>query len=169
MMKPANNAPIYACIYAEFAEIFRENGYALAIHGSLARDFDLIAVPWVEKPTDHSVILERLDKEFGAKSHISTAKLHDRVVYTLVFCGGTTFIDLSFMPTQCMPKAMILVSVALTMHTTSSSNVSEVTMWMDYHSKLGTTGELEKHLRDGVKEGKWVGWRLLRIVNQEIE
>lgn len=163
-MKPANNAPIYACIYAEFAEIFREHGYALAIHGSLAKDFDLVAVPWVEKPADHSVILERLDEEFGAKSHISTIKLHDRVVYTLVFCGGTAFIDLSFMPTQCMPKAMILVNVPLT-----KSDVSEITMWMDYHSSLGTIEELERHLRDGVKESKWVGWRLLRIVNQEIE
>lgn len=44
-MKPANNAPVYACMYQELAEICRAHGYALAIHGSMARDFDLIAIP----------------------------------------------------------------------------------------------------------------------------
>ena len=49
-MKPANRAAVYAAaLYPDLAEIAREHGYALAVHGSLARDFDLIAVPWREK------------------------------------------------------------------------------------------------------------------------
>ena len=32
-------------------EIARRHGYALAVHGSLERDIDLIAVPWREGPS----------------------------------------------------------------------------------------------------------------------
>lgn len=40
----------------------RKLGYAVAIHGSLSRDFDLIAVPWVEdaRPVDELVEAVRL-------------------------------------------------------------------------------------------------------------
>ena len=30
----------------------RHMGYAIAVHGSMARDLDLIAVPWVDRPAD---------------------------------------------------------------------------------------------------------------------
>lgn len=32
-------------------EVARQHGYALAVHGSLERDIDLIAVPWTEGAT----------------------------------------------------------------------------------------------------------------------
>lgn len=49
-MKPANNAPFYAAgLYPKLADIFRSHGYALAVHGSVGTDFDLIAVPWVKE------------------------------------------------------------------------------------------------------------------------
>src|SRR5271154_4799160 len=45
-VKPANNGPFYAAgLYPKLAEVFRSHGYALAVHGSLASDFDLVAVP----------------------------------------------------------------------------------------------------------------------------
>lgn len=98
-MKPANNAPAYCSIYAEFAEVFRRHGYALAIHGSLARDFDLIAVPWVERPSDPESVLKTLEQEFAVRlAGHGTPKLHGRTAYSLVFCGGTAFLDVSFMP-----------------------------------------------------------------------
>lgn len=40
---------VYAWIYPVVAEVGREHGYAVAIHGSLARDLDLIAVPWTDE------------------------------------------------------------------------------------------------------------------------
>lgn len=40
-MKAANFGPVYACIYPGLAEVTRAHGYALAAHGSMARDFDL--------------------------------------------------------------------------------------------------------------------------------
>lgn len=38
----------YAVLYPALVEAARAKGYALAIHGSMTRDFDLIAVPWTE-------------------------------------------------------------------------------------------------------------------------
>lgn len=29
-------------------DIAREHGYALSVHGSVARDIDIVAIPWVE-------------------------------------------------------------------------------------------------------------------------
>lgn len=48
-MKPATHAPFYACLYAGLCDKARENGYALAIHGSVITDLDLVAVPWTAK------------------------------------------------------------------------------------------------------------------------
>lgn len=100
-MKPANNAPIYCSIYTELAEIFRRHGYALAIHGSLARDFDLVVIPWTEDAANPKFVLELLEQEFGIKvAGNGTNKLHGRIAYSIVFCGGTVFLDLSFMPRE---------------------------------------------------------------------
>ena len=45
-MKPATRAPFYASIYHGLAEVARKHGYALAIHGTVTSDLDLIAVPY---------------------------------------------------------------------------------------------------------------------------
>lgn len=50
-MKPANPAPFYACLYPALCDRAREHGYALAIHGTVATDLDLIAVPWTTAAT----------------------------------------------------------------------------------------------------------------------
>lgn len=43
-MKPANLAPVYCALYPALAEIARKHGYAMAIHGTMARDFDLMGI-----------------------------------------------------------------------------------------------------------------------------
>lgn len=45
-MKPVSPAATYASFLPHLQEAARSVGYALAPHGSMARDFDLIAVPW---------------------------------------------------------------------------------------------------------------------------
>ncbi len=98
-MKPANNAPVYASLYAELAEVFRTHGYALAIHGSLARDFDLIAIPWVALPSGPPTVLRAREKEFALKvAGPPEKKLHGRMAYSMVFAGGTACLDISFTP-----------------------------------------------------------------------
>lgn len=55
-MKPISRAVAYALLIPELMEAGREVGYAIAIHGSMARDLDIVAVPW----TEEAVSAERL-------------------------------------------------------------------------------------------------------------
>jgi hypothetical protein len=40
--------------------VARQHGYALALHGSLGRDVDLLAVPWVESAVSADALVEAL-------------------------------------------------------------------------------------------------------------
>lgn len=99
-MKPANYAPVYCALYPQLAEVAREHGYALAIHGSLGRDMDLICVPWVESPSQPQTVVDAMTSKFAVKEVGGPAdvKEHGRLVYTLSLAFGECFIDLSFMP-----------------------------------------------------------------------
>lgn len=47
MSKPTHVKPAYyAHVYLELKDIAKQYGYNLCLHGSMARDLDLIAVPW---------------------------------------------------------------------------------------------------------------------------
>lgn len=98
--KPAaNNAPTYMCLYPGLAEVARESGYALAVHGSLARDMDLIAVPWVERPATPDELVSALESKFSIKRIGSiTQSLHGRMIQTIGIKFGECFIDLSILP-----------------------------------------------------------------------
>lgn len=97
-MRPANSAPFYCAIYPELAEITRQCGYALAIHGSMARDFDLICIPWTEAPSAPDDVVQAIMGKFDFKPVGGlTDKRHGRRVQTLAFMGEC-FLDLSFVP-----------------------------------------------------------------------
>lgn len=83
----------------------RHHGYAVAVHGSLKRDIDLVAIPWRE----HNVSMpdELVAAICGAVAGVvgrcirhstSTQKPHGRVAYTLVHGGFIAEIDLSVFP-----------------------------------------------------------------------
>lgn len=94
-----NNAPTYMCLYPGLASIARAHGYALAVHGSLARDMDLIAVPWVESPAHPGKVISAIESEFAIKRIGDlTITHHGRMVQTIGISFGECFIDLSFMP-----------------------------------------------------------------------
>ena len=69
--KSLNPKPMfYACVLESLRKIAKENGYALAIHGSCASDLDLIAVRWNDvysKPNDlvKSLLNELSNYAFG--------------------------------------------------------------------------------------------------------
>lgn len=100
-MQAANNAPIYAaCLYPELAEMCRTKGWALAVHGSLARDFDLVCVPWHPDPVEPKLVVEDITHYYAFKEvGEPEVRLHGRLVYTIALKFGECFLDLSFMPT----------------------------------------------------------------------
>jgi hypothetical protein len=48
--------------YLAFKQAAAEVGYAVAVHGSLRRDFDLIAVPWREDAVGNVALMQHLAK-----------------------------------------------------------------------------------------------------------
>lgn len=103
-MKPASRAPAYAIIYHGLAEIARRHGYALAIHGSLQSDLDLIAVPWVEDAASAQVVIEALRAHCEAcldigdgRGGLAEVKPHGRLAWNL-YMGAGAKVDVSVLP-----------------------------------------------------------------------
>jgi hypothetical protein len=91
-------APVYAFLYPNLATIARKHGYALAIHGSLQRDMDVIAIPWIAEPSESiDVVTEICDSFCFKQIGLPDITYHGRMRYTLSIYGEA-FVDLSFMP-----------------------------------------------------------------------
>lgn len=104
-MKPANYAPVYAGLYPQLAEIARRHGYAMAVHGSMARDADLICIPWTDKATEPQAVVDAITTEFVIRNiGEPSVREHGRIVYTLTVSAPGCFIDLSFTPLQTAPE-----------------------------------------------------------------
>lgn len=95
----AGFAPLYCGMYPEMAELVRAHGYALAVHGSLRRDFDLICVPWAAQTSAPDDVVAALEREFALR-RVGEPDVthHGRRRYTLAISFGECFVDLSFMP-----------------------------------------------------------------------
>lgn len=100
-------APIFLDrVLPAIRETARVKGYAVAVHGSVARDIDLVAVPWIESalPADElvSAIFDAVRARLEGAGYMpdevrGTTKPHGRRAWTIILgCG--VFIDLSVMP-----------------------------------------------------------------------
>ncbi len=65
-MKPPTRAPFYATLYPGLCDIARARGYALAIHGTVTSDLDLIACPWTEEAVSAEELRDALMQHIGA-------------------------------------------------------------------------------------------------------
>lgn len=99
-MKNPTYGPVYCAMYPELAAIARQHGYALAIHGSTARDFDLVCIPWVESPSEPRAVVDAMCSRFAIKAAADSPvmRLHGREVWMINIAWGECAIDLSFMP-----------------------------------------------------------------------
>jgi hypothetical protein len=84
-------------------KVAHEHGYAVGVHGSMMRDFDLIAAPWSIDASSSGVLAEAVAKAIGGYILAENfgdnpmPKPHGRVGYTIMV-GGGAYIDLSVMP-----------------------------------------------------------------------
>lgn len=104
-VKP-NYGPVYAAaMYPELTNIALRHGYALAVHGSCARDFDLIAIPWTEDAGEPQAVIDDILAKFSV-TYIGEPgiKPHGRVAHTFSIGWGHCALDLSFMP-RVVPEA----------------------------------------------------------------
>lgn len=102
----------YAMLYVSLRERARELGYVLALHGSLVRDLDLVAVPWTEEavPAEElagaiieasgGFIINREDADpYDFTRRCPQPKPHGRLAWSIHLAGGP-YIDLSITPRQ---------------------------------------------------------------------
>jgi hypothetical protein len=99
----------------------RRHGYALAIHGSLSRDLDLVAIPWVVKAATNEDLVEAVREAVhgcifvgplhpmagkpGWEVHPNrqvggnpSVRPHGRYAWSIHLLGTGTYLDLSVMP-----------------------------------------------------------------------
>lgn len=117
--KQPRPAASYATLYPRLCEVARPLGYALALHGSMVRDMDVVAVPWVEDAATPEALVEALVGAVGGlllsdldgldgnpyAAGPGEAKPHGRRAWQIHFrTGGTDCIDLSVLP-RCPDSA----------------------------------------------------------------
>ncbi len=69
--KPTQAKPgLYAIFYEHLKDIAKEYGYNLVLHGSMQRDLDLIAIPWIDNPRNEQDMIDDFQEYLtGKKSH----------------------------------------------------------------------------------------------------
>lgn len=94
--------PDYAAFLTKSRIIAKQEGYAIAIHGSLTRDFDLVAIPWIQDCRKPVNLVTRLCFNTGWKTQDGDPieREHGRLVWSLIReeFGDPRFIDFSVMP-----------------------------------------------------------------------
>lgn len=85
----------------------RRKGFAIGVHGSLGRDLDLIAVPWIDRAISPRELMTGIMKLVGGfhSGHPETTKPCGRLSYSIMLPGKMMdgkwihgYIDLSIMP-----------------------------------------------------------------------
>jgi len=96
---------LYLSIIPTIREVARKSGYAVGVHGSLTRDLDLIAVPWIEDCVEPEALAHRIETAICKHPHENeyyykeitnnvTKKPHGRITFA-IYVGVYAYIDLS--------------------------------------------------------------------------
>lgn len=120
-MKPCahDSHEVYDALIAGIRFAARRKGYAIAVHGTLVRDIDLVAAPWRDDCVDATELAEAVrkvaeavcgqafiapheDDEFH-RAGCPGMKPHGRLVWAF-HLGGGPYIDLSVMPRAPAPQ-----------------------------------------------------------------
>lgn len=112
--------PCYAVMYPVLVEIAKRHGYALAVHGSMTRDFDLLAAPWTEDAGEPQAMIEEMrEAAQGVYTHhdfdhlltpdrVASKKPHGRQAWSVHLTNKGAFgpyLDISVMPRKPKQEA----------------------------------------------------------------
>ncbi len=111
-------AAFYVSVLPIIVETARAHGYAIGVHGSLGRDFDLIAAPWKEDCGSALDLILAIKEVTGTNTHhfqldewfpecAPTNKPYGRICYSLHFTnqgGDGAYLDISVMPKVVKPN-----------------------------------------------------------------
>lgn len=93
------HSPSVTEIVARVRHVARGHGYAIGVHGSLVRDVDLIAAPWIERASAPDELATAIADELGGAVRARARRAHGRIGYVVLIPGGKhpNYIDLSVM------------------------------------------------------------------------
>jgi hypothetical protein len=105
----------YEYLINPLREVAKEHGYALTVHGTLARDIDLVAIPWIEEAKQAHELAEAIMRKIAEMKRmvyfhpIETTdyflagcpayKPHNRLVWCF-HLGDGVYVDLSVIPPE---------------------------------------------------------------------
>jgi len=102
-MKKATIAPAYVALFAGLSDVAQKHGYALAAHGSLVTDFDIVAVPWTPGAVSAEELVTAIAKHLTVCSEKvlpglsePEVKPHGRLAWLIPLKWGA--IDISVIP-----------------------------------------------------------------------
>lgn len=110
MKTPQVKPSLYAHYFMEMKEIATSYGYNLALHGSMARDLDLILLPWSENYRPVEKLIEEFARVLGGEVMIQSDEQrncfpHGRQSYVININRGKYtpedpqyYVDISFIP-----------------------------------------------------------------------
>lgn len=105
-MKDPNFSPMFATMYVGLCTIARKHGYALTVHGTMNLDFDLVAIPWIDNPSEPIVMIKDMARlvgimdgqiDHGIYNEEPTLKPQGRLAWLLLLGSGAT-LDISVIP-----------------------------------------------------------------------
>ena len=89
-------------VVAVVKAVAKRLGYAIAWHGSLARDIDLIAVPWTDDAVEPNNLVKQIVEAVGGKYTAGQknpdVRPHGRLTYAINLHPWPVYLDLSVMP-----------------------------------------------------------------------
>ncbi len=79
-------AVFYAAMWNDLRQAAMNKGWALALHGSLASDMDIMAMPWIENavhPLEMVLALKKCFTDCNMITITETEQCNNRIVYTI--------------------------------------------------------------------------------------
>ena len=103
----------YACMWEDIRQCAMDCGWAVSLHGSLASDMDIMAMPWVDNAVSFKEMIDRVSKLFKdndiSSQYVITynEKPHNRVVATVPIFADF-YLDISTINTaDVAPKSEV--------------------------------------------------------------
>lgn len=96
----------YAAMYEDIRQCAMDKGWAVALHGSLASDMDIMAMPWTEKAEPFSSLVDAISKLFTSNDLTDfytiayNEKPYNRVVATIPIWEDF-YLDISTISYNC--------------------------------------------------------------------
>lgn len=95
-------AAFYAAMWDDIRQCAMDNGWAVALHGSLSSDMDIMAMPWVEDAAPHTMLIKDIAELFTGNEMTAAwridydSKPHGRAVATIPIWADF-YLDISIM------------------------------------------------------------------------